>query len=58
MKDDYEKLKKWIAKAYNLINLLNKDAINDSLIIASSLRECYLQGKKDGVYEYNNAPRE
>ena len=57
MNYDFDDSKMWHAKAWNFLSGSNGDKINDSLMLAALLRTNYLQGKKDGVEEYNNAER-
>ena len=49
----------WVSEANEILNMMDDvDAICSSLNIAAYLRRFYLEGKRHGVYEYNNNPRD
>lgn len=54
---EFDEINVWIEKADSLLCSMESDKIFNIMMLAVQLREVYCQGKKDGIYQSDNAPR-
>jgi len=55
--NEFEELQEWYSKADALICSMEKDKLYNIMLVAVALRMTYVEGKADGVKEWNSAPR-
>ena len=55
--NEHDELNAWHEKAENLIFSFSEDPIENIMLTAIVLRQTYIEGKIDGVHEWNNSER-
>ena len=55
--NELSELNDWYFQAEVIVDKLSEDRIEDIMRIALYLRQKYVEGKKDGVKEWNEAAR-